>query len=266
MSHYLHGSNPEEQQRLSRLNELMNDRCFPKLRIAPGDKVLDVGSGLGQMTFKICQAIGKTGYCLGIERDDSQLAEAKANFQTSNLEFRKGDALEIPFEPGEIGSFNFVHSRFLLEHLSNPAKAVNEMVKALKQGGRILLADDDHQAMILYPEPKGFQTLWSAYIDSYVEVGNDPFIGRKLPRLLTEAGLHSVVNDVTFFGDCAGTKTFPLFVTNLIEVILPSREIMISSKSISDNEFEENIQTIREWSSLPYASIWYTICFAEGVK
>lgn len=266
MSHYLHGSDPKEQQRLSRLNELINDRCFLKLKLSSGDLVLDVGSGLGQMTHRISQAVGENGFCLGIERDQNQLAQASKNFRSAKLEFRQGDALQIPLHPHEIGKFNFVHCRFLLEHLSNPAKAVNEMVNALKPGGRILLADDDHQTMVLYPEPKGFQSLWTAYMDSYVEVGNDPFVGRKLPRLLLDAGLHSITNDVVFFGDCAGTKTFGLLVNNLIEVITTSFEIMVSSNLISAGEFAEAIQAIRDWAMLPYASIWYTICVAEGIK
>jgi ubiquinone/menaquinone biosynthesis C-methylase UbiE len=266
MSHYLHGTNPEEQQRLSRLNDLMNDRCFSKLKIESGNRVLDVGSGLGQMTFKISQTIGENGFCLGVERDENQLTEATKKFRAGNLEFRQGDALQLPLRSNETGTFDFVHCRFLLEHLSNPAKAVDEMVKALKPGGRILLADDDHQAMILYPEPKGFQALWAAYMDSYVEVGNDPFVGRKLPRLLLDAGLQNITNDIVFFGDCARTQTFTLFVNNLIEVIIPSFEVMVSSKSISEKEFNEAIQAIRDWATLPYASIWYTICIAEGVK
>ena len=266
MSHYLHGSTPTEQSRLSRLNELMNDRCFSKLKLNAGDRVLDVGSGLGQMTFKISKSIGNNGFCLGIERDSNQLASAIGNFQASNLEFRKGDAMELPLRGDEVGSFDFVHCRFLLEHLSNPNKAVTEMFKGLKPGGRILLADDDHQVMTLYPEPPGFQNLWNAYMDSYVEVGNDPFIGRKLHKLLIDNGIKSVTNDVVFFGDCAGTSTFQLFVDNLIEVILPSYEVMVGNNSIGEQDFKAAIEAIREWSKLPHASIWYTICFAEGIK
>lgn len=59
MSHYLHGTDAEEQNRLARLNDLINDRCFSKLQLKKGDRVLDVGSGLGQMTFRMSQFIGQ---------------------------------------------------------------------------------------------------------------------------------------------------------------------------------------------------------------
>jgi len=266
MSHYIHGSDPVEQSRLSRLNELINTRCFPKLKLKKGFRVLDVGSGLGQFTHRISEAIGSNGFCLGIERDTNQLAVARKNQGAPNLEFRQGDALDLPLTSQEIGSFDYAHTRFLLEHLSNPGKAVSEMVKALKPGGKILLEDDDHETLTLFPEPPGFKNLWSAYMDSYVELGNDPFIGRKLPKLLAEQGIKEIVNDVVFFGDCAGTETFPLFVVNLIEIIATSYKVMINAKLISDQEYQTAIQNIRDWSALPYASMWYTIYVAEGVK
>ena len=266
MSHYIHGSDPAEQGRLSRLNDLINARCFPKLKLEGGFRILDVGSGLGQLTYRMSEAVGSDGFCLGIERDTNQLSVARKNHVAPNLEFRQGDALDLPLTSRELESFDFTHARFLLEHLSDPAKAVSEMVKSLKPGGRIFLADDDHQSLTLFPEPIGFQALWSAYMASYVEVGNDPFIGRKLTKLLVDQGIGNVRNDVVFFGDCVGTETFPLFVDNLIGIISTSHDVMITSKLISDREYQSAIQSIRDWSSLPHAAIWYTICVAEGIR
>jgi len=266
MSHYIHGSDPAEQTRLSRLNDLINARCFPKLKLEDGFRILDVGSGLGQLTYRMSEAVGPNGFCLGIERDTNQLSVARNNHVARNLEFRQGDALDLPLTSQELESFDFTHARFLLEHLSDPAKAVSEMVKSLKPGGRIFLADDDHQPLTLFPEPLGFQALWSAYMDSYVAVGNDPFIGRKLTKLLVDQGIRNVRNDVVFFGDCAGTETFPLFVSNLIEVIATSCNVMITSQLISDGEYQSAIEHIKDWSSLPHAAIWYTICMAEGIR
>jgi ubiquinone/menaquinone biosynthesis C-methylase UbiE len=266
MSHYLHGSDPREQSRLSRLNELINDRCFPKVSVKKGFRVLDVGSGLGQFTHRLWQAVGDGGRCLGIERDKNQLAVAMKNYDAPNLEFREGDAAEIPLTDAEWGQFDLAHARFLLEHLANPAKTVAQMKSALRPGGKMFLADDDHQTLTLYPEPSGFQKLWAAYMDSYIEVGNDPFIGRKLTKLLFDAGMKNILNNVVFFGDCAGTKTFKLFADNLTEVISTSHAIMVEGKLISEDDYQTAIQNIDAWSLLPYASLWYTICVAVGEK
>ena len=266
MSHYIHGSAPEEQARLSRLNQLINIRCQPHFRLETGHRVLDMGSGLGQFTNWMAERVGSTGYCLGIERDEKQRQVAIGNFRAPNLEFRHGDVCEQALVKSEIGSFDFVHMRFLLEHLSNPARAIEQAAQALKSGGRILLFDDDHETMVLYPEPPGFKDLWTAYMDSYLEVGNDPFIGRKLPKLLRDGGFASIYNDVVFFGDCFGTETFQLFAINLIEVIGTSKEIMLESKLIRAEAFEVAIQNLWKWCQQEDASMWYTIAVAGGVK
>ena len=266
MSHYLHGSDPAEQNRLSRLNDLINDRCFPKLNIQPGWKILDVASGLGQLSSKMSKAVGASGMVLGIERDINQLTAARKNFSASNLEFREGDALNLPLKENEEGQFDFVHVRFLLEHLTQPAKAVAQTMRALKPGGKIFLADDDHETMMLFPEPEGFKELWMAYMESYVEVGNDPYIGRKLTKLLYDAGFKDIHNDVVFFGDCFGTDTFDLFVANLAEVISTSKEVMLQSNLISEKAYHTAIKNIYDWGRNPHAALWYTIALAQGVK
>jgi ubiquinone/menaquinone biosynthesis C-methylase UbiE len=91
MSHYIHGSDPAEQSRLSRLNDLVNARCFPKLKLEHGFRILDVGSGLGQLTYRMSEAVGPNGFCLGIERDTKHLSVARKNHVAPNLEFRQGD-------------------------------------------------------------------------------------------------------------------------------------------------------------------------------
>lgn len=47
---YIHGSTSEEQIRLSKLNDLLNQRCLAAIKLNKGDAVLDVGSGLGQLS------------------------------------------------------------------------------------------------------------------------------------------------------------------------------------------------------------------------
>src|SRR4030095_4783211 len=110
MSHYIHGSDPADQSRLSRLNDLINARCFPKLKLKSGFRILDVGSGLGQLTFRTSEAVGRNGFCLGMERHTNQLLCARKNPVAANLEFRQGDALDLPLTSQELESFDFTHA------------------------------------------------------------------------------------------------------------------------------------------------------------
>ncbi len=268
MASYIHGYGPHEHKRLSLLNDIMNGRCMEKIRVAPGSWVLDVGSGLGQLTTLLATAAGPSGFCLGIEKDSKQIETAVS--LSADLEvrpaYRSGEASVLPLRPEEEGRFDLAHTRFLLEHVPSPAQVVAEMKKALRPGGRIWLADDDHQAMTLFPEPSGFQELWTAYMDSFIEIGCDPFIGRKLHKLLRDQGFESIRIDTVFFGDCAGSPTFQAFCTNLVEVIGTAKTVMLESGLLTSEKYDESISALRAWSDLPDAAIWYPLCMATAIR
>src|SRR6185503_14247088 len=92
---------------------------------------------------------------VAVERDERQLAAAREALRgdpaEARVELRRGDAYELPLSPDEWGSFDLVWSRFLLEHLDDPLRAVEPMVRALRSGGRIVLCDDDHDLLRLDP-------------------------------------------------------------------------------------------------------------------
>jgi SAM-dependent methyltransferase len=268
LSKYIHGSEPEEQRRLTLMNELINARCLQLLHIEGAEKILDVGSGLGQFSIEMGKAASK-GSCLGIERDLKQLELSQQNLKKSdvpNVEFRQGEVENMPLIESEWGQFDLAHARFILEHLSNPGDAINAMVKAVKPGGRVVLEDDDHLSFVLYPEPHGFSTLWSAYMRSYDRLGNDPYIGRRLVALLYDHGLREINNNVVFFGDCAGSATFLAYIDNLIGILNSARKVITEGQLIRTEIFEEAMIHLKKWSQLPYAALWYTIYWAEGMK
>jgi ubiquinone/menaquinone biosynthesis C-methylase UbiE len=270
VSSYIHGSKPEEQKRLSVMNQLMNQRCLALMELHEGERVIDIGSGLGQYTLEMARAVGSNGFCLGIERDQQQLEGARLNLAAEKglrgVEFRKGEVEQLPLKDNEWSSFDVGHARFVLEHLSRPQAAMTGLVKAIRPGGKVVLEDDDHASLILCPEPAGFGPLWTAYIRSYDRLGNDPFIGRRLVSLLYEAGLRDLRNDVVFFGDCFGTPTFDNFVNNLIGVIESARPTMIGGRLIEETSMDEAFSNLREWARLPYAALWYEIYWASGKK
>ena len=126
------------------------------------------------------------------------------------MEFRQGDARQLPLRDEEWGTFDLAHTRFLLEHVADPLAVVAAaMARAVRPGGRIVLEDDDHEGLRLWPEPPRIRpTLWQAYQRSYEHLGNDPAIGRRLVSLLVDAGATPVRNSFVFFGSCAGDPRF----------------------------------------------------------
>lgn len=267
-SHYIHGTSEEEQARLSLMNRVMNPRCLAAIAPRQGERVLDVGSGLGQLTRAMQKAVGPQGYVLGIERDEVQMAKAQALALAEGepLHQRKGNAFALPLQPHEWASFDLVHTRFLLEHLPDPLLAVRQMVAAARPGGRIFLQDDDHGLMTLFPEPPGFMPVWHAYLRTYDRLGNDPYIGRRLPMLLHQAGARPVRNGFVFFGGCHGEPDFGPLCLNTAELIRGAAEALVATGAVSHTDIERALQHFDEWSRQPGSAFWFPICFAEAVK
>jgi SAM-dependent methyltransferase len=117
---------------------------------------------------------------------------------------RHGDVFELPVSETEWGQFDVAHTRFLLEHIHDPLAVVRNMVKLVRIGGRVILADDDFDTLRLWPEPPGFSTIWKTHNRTYDRHGNDPQVGRRLIQLLHQAGAAPRFNTFVFFGSCAG--------------------------------------------------------------
>jgi len=235
-----------------------------------GQHVLDVGSGLGQFTRMVARAVGTKGRVIGVEGDLRQLSEAikreTESAEELQVELRKGDAGALPLSAEEWGTFDIVHSRFLLEHVHSPLQVVRQMAAAVRVGGRVILADDDHDILRLWPEPPEVLSLWRAYTRTYDRLGNDPYVGRRLVSLLHESGLHPSKNRWIFFGSCAGDPHFQGYVDNLMSVLNGARTTVISQHFVNDEEFDRAAESFLRWSKLPDATIWYGLCWAEGIR
>ena len=269
-SRYVHGTAPEEQRRLSTLNDLVNESSLAALGLRGGERVLDLGAGLGQLTRAIARAAGPTGRVLGIERSVEQIAEARrlarADGEERLVELRAGDVMALELAAGEWGSFDVAHARFILEHVPDPLRVVQAMVRAVRVGGRVVLEDDDHDILRLWPEPPGLFDLWRAYIRTYETNGNDPYVGRRLVELLHAAGAAPARNDWLFFGGCAGDGRIDLFVQNLVGILEGARAEILAAGTIDGARFEAAIAATRAWGGRPDAAFWFARCWAEGVR
>ena len=266
-SHYVHGTDPAEQERLSNLNTLLNDRCLDVARLRPGEAVVDFGSGLGQFSRAMARATGRT--VVGIERSAEQIGEAcrlaRLGAEDHLVDLRQGDVFNAPLVEGEWNTFDVAHARFLLEHLRDPLEAVRVMVRAVRPGGRVILADDDFDTLRLWPEPPGFTTLWSAHNRTYDRHGNDPHVGRRLVQLLHQAGARPRFNTLVFFGACAGQPEFAPFIDNLVSVLEEAAADMVAT-GLAPDMIARCLSEIRTWSALPEAALWYGLYWAEGEK
>ena len=269
-SRYVHGTAPEEQRRLATLNELLNESSLRALALGGGERVLDLGAGLGQLTRAMARAAGPAGRVVGIERSAEQIAEARrlarADGEERLVDLRPGDVMALDLPPAEWGSFDVAHARFILEHVPDPLRVVRAMVRAVRPGGRIVLEDDDHDVLRLWPEPPGVEALWRAYIRTYERNGNDPYVGRKLVALLDAAGATPVRNDWLYFGGCAGDGRLDLFVRNLGGLLEGARDEILAPGELDRARVDAALAALGTWGERPDAAFWFARCWAEGVR
>lgn len=267
-SRYVHGTHPEEQQRLADLNELINRASLAALAPREGETVLDVGSGLGQFARDVARATRTR--VLAVERSGEQLAKAIALAreagEESLVEFRAGDALALPLAENERGTFDCAHARFVLEHLRDPQRAVDEMAAAVRPGGRVVLEDDDHEQLRLWPEPPHVMAVWRAYSRTYDRLGNDPIVGRRLVQLLAGAGLEPRRIELLPFGACSGQDSFAPIVTNLANIFRGARTAILETGGATAAELDAALAALAAFAARRDAAFWLTIGWAEGVR
>jgi SAM-dependent methyltransferase len=266
-SQYVHGTSQEEQRRLTRLNALMNDGSLREMAPRPGERILDVGAGLGQLSRAMARMTGTP--VVGVERSAEQireaLAQARAAGETHLLDLRQGDVFSLPLAESEWGAFDVAHARFLLEHVPDPLAVVRTMVVAVRPGGRIILEDDDHEVMRLWPEPPGFSPVWQAYMRGYDRLGNDPIVGRRLVQLLAEAGARPRRNTWIFFGSCAGHPDFDDFVTNIASILEGAMDLILTM-GLTRDQVEDTLEALDRWRERTDAAIWFSIAWAEAIR
>lgn len=178
-------SNPEEA--------ITKRRILDSLQPLESKRVLDVGCGTGDDSLEIARLVGPKGRVVGVDFSEVMVAEAQRRAADSGLpvEFCSGDAMQLDFADA---SFDCVRCENVLIHLGNAHKALNEMIRVARNGGHIVASEVDTETRFIdSPYVQLTRTIFSSFADA-TPSGR---IGRALPRLMREAGLHDLTCQTT---------------------------------------------------------------------
>ncbi|MED4531544.1 methyltransferase domain-containing protein [Metabacillus fastidiosus] len=158
--------------------------------LTEGMTVLDVGCGTGAITRGIAEAVGPKGRVVGIDSNSNLIEKAcQAHDKIPGLSFETGDIYKLNYE----GQFDIVTSSRVLVWLSDPLKALKLMKSAAKIGGRILIADYNHEKISWKPEPpSSMLSFYSTYLKWRSDVGMDNSIADNLPEMFQKVGIKEI--------------------------------------------------------------------------
>jgi SAM-dependent methyltransferase len=159
--------------------------------LQPGMAVLDCGCGPGSITLDIAERLDN-GSVVGLDLDESQVAFGREQAQRrglTNASFRRGNAYQLPFEDA---SFDAVFSHALLEHLSEPLRAMREFLRVLTPGGVAVVCTPDWSGFLYSPATPALLAAIRAFTDLQTRNGGDVNIGHKLHDYALQAGFERV--------------------------------------------------------------------------
>ncbi|WP_405642807.1 methyltransferase domain-containing protein [Streptomyces sp. NBC_00019] len=190
----------EAAERFDAFAALFDPTTFRHLEsfgIGPGWRCWEVGAGGTSVVSWLAKKVGPTGRVVATDIDTSRLAPAAR----PPVEVRVHD-VGAEEAPGE--GFDLVHARLVLVHVPDRERALRSMAESLRPGGRLLIEDADPALQPLTcPDDRGpaeqlANRLRQGFRRLLADRGADLSYGRRLPRLLREAGLHRVEADAYF--------------------------------------------------------------------
>jgi ubiquinone/menaquinone biosynthesis C-methylase UbiE len=170
-----------------RLRELSRAR-YDLLNLAPGNWLLDVGCGLGDDARELAALVAPGGKVVAVDASEAMIAQARRRSQASSLpvEFVAGDAHQLEFADG---TFAACWSERVLQHLADPARAVAQMARVIKPGGRVVAFEPDHSTLVIDADDRATtRTIVLALADSI----RSSWAGRSLFALFNASGLVDV--------------------------------------------------------------------------
>ncbi len=157
-------------------------------------RVLDIGCGTGEFASRLLELFPEASL-LGVDLEEAHLERARrrcADFG-ARARFRKDDALALSADGGEV---DLVVSRHVLQAVPDAGRAVDEMVRVLKPGGRVHVIAEDYGMLWCHPTGTDSDEFWQRIPRRFGEaVGCDLHVGRKMFTMLADRGLREIAVD-----------------------------------------------------------------------
>ena len=191
-SPYALGNTDAEHERLirqaARLAPL-TERLFREAGIGPGQRVLDLGSGVGDVAMLVARLVGPSGEVVGVERDSHAISAAMSRVAEAGLH----NVTLTQSDVGQVASnrpFDAAVGRLILEFVPDPVAVLRSVSRLVRPGGVLAFQEVSYAPILLLST---HLPLWSTAAsliqETFRRSGANTEIGLALYRIFKEAGL-----------------------------------------------------------------------------
>jgi ubiquinone/menaquinone biosynthesis C-methylase UbiE len=224
-------------------NELLD-----RIGLEPGGSAIDVGCGALGVVDLLAERVGADGRVLGLDREAPmvELARRLAAARGLSVEFVQADATASGLP--EAG-FDLVHARTLLLNVTNPQEILAEMVRIARPGGLVAVQEPDASGWVCDPPHPAWDTLRGAIVSAYRRSGRDFNIGRRIARMLRDAG----VQDVRARATARVTQPGEYYHTFLLTIAGLVRDEIVAGGELTADELESYTNALQVHLDTPGA-------------
>lgn len=189
---YVLGHSDRELARLSaqaRLIDPISRRFFLEAGIGAGMRVLDVGSGAGDVAFLAAELVGETGEVVGVDRSAAAVEVARARAaerSLANVSFLEGDPASMAFER----PFDAAVGRYVLQFQADPAAMLRKVAEHVRPGGVVVFHELDWDGARSFPPVPTYDNCCRLCRETIGASAETRMGGKLLPTFLA-AGLHT---------------------------------------------------------------------------
>ncbi len=232
--------------------------------IKPGMRVADICFGSGKTTAVLHKLVQPNGTVIGIDGSEKTVEYAKKHYGAEGIEFKCKNILE-PID--ELGMFDFVWVRFILEYYRVESfEIVKNISKLVKPGGILCLIDLDHNSLNHFGLSRRLEkTIFDAIKVIEEKADFDPYAGRKLYSFLYDLGYKNIDVDAAphhlIFGKLKDKDAFNW--KKKIEVISKKMDFKFEGY---EKGYEEFLEEFNRFFTNPRRFTYTPIILCKGSK
>jgi SAM-dependent methyltransferase len=190
---YLMGRTEQETQRLVAAARILNPstrRMLIDAGLAPGMRVLDLGTGAGDVALLAAELVGPTGAVVAVDQNPAILTTAYERAQAEGVDhisFVAGDGAHVALT----GRFDAVVGRLVLMYLGDAAGVLRRLAEHLAPGGVMAFQDFNFcpESIRSTPSVPLWKSAWGWFIAAAARAGISATAGFDMHRVMVEAGL-----------------------------------------------------------------------------